>query len=151
MSVCRAYSQIGSSRNFVVKSVEANSSPYGDLFIQADFDAWLAANPGAIAKLGTSRYVVKDPMNFEGVVADSTPLTATYQSILANYDSYTLQDMGNDIVVGTVGSPRLLVFRSVKMPADSASYATGLVGYVVVENNTSDVTRPRFRVAVARA
>ena len=150
MSVSRGYAQIGLARNFVVKATEANSSSYGDLFLDSDFDAWYALHTADVTKLGASHYFVSNAA-FHSVVSGGQPLTATLQVFLQNFDSATLVDMGAEIIIGNIGSPRLLVFRKVKLPADSASYGTGLVGYIVIENNASDMTRPRFRVAVARA
>jgi len=150
MSVSRGYAQIGLARNFVVKAAEANSSAYGDLFLSSDFDAWYALHTADVTKLSPTHYFVADAA-FHSVVSGSDPLNADQKVFLQNFDSATLIDMGAEIIIGNIGTPRMLVFRKIKLPADTASYGTGMVGYVVVENNGSDMTRPRFRVAVARA
>ena len=124
-----------------------NSSGHGDVFLQIDFDEWYAANAAAVTKVG-SVYVVNATSNFKNTddvsVADlpggllGHVLGSNY---LQQYNKRTLVDMGKEISIGIPSNPRLLVFRQ----------GSGLIGYVVTENNASNLTHPRFYMAVARA
>jgi hypothetical protein len=134
-----------------------NSSGHGDVFLQSDFDEWYAANASAVTKVG-SVYVVHANSNFKNTVDVSVGdqpggllghvLGSNY---LQQFNKRTLVDMGKEISIGIPSNPRLLVFRQVALPYDAARQGSGLIGYVVTENNASNLTHPRFYMAVARA
>jgi hypothetical protein len=148
MSVSRGYAQIAPKKNFVV---DVDNNGYGDMFLQSDFDAWYAANAAAVTKVG-SVYVVNSAANFLDIVNGDHVLNHELGSnFLQDYNKHTLVDMGKEISIGMPSNPRMLVFRQVALPFQPALQGTGAVGYVVVENNASNLTRPRFLVAVARA
>ena len=153
MSISRAYAQIGPKKNFVV---DVNSDGHGDVFLQSDFDEWYAENSAAITKIG-NMYVVKNGISFKNTVDVSAGTAGGLlghilgSEYLQQFNKRTLVDMGNEITIGIVSNPRLLVFRKVALPYDATLEGSGLSGYVVVENNASNLTHPRFHVAVARA
>ena len=148
MSVGRGYAQVAPKKNFVV---DVNNNNYGDVFLQSDFDAWYAANSAAVTKVG-SMYVVNSAANFLDTINGSNVLGHVLGSnFLDGYNKHTLVDMGKEISIGMPSNPRMLVFRQVALPFEPALQGTGVVGYVVVENNASNLTRPRFLVSVARA
>lgn len=98
-----------------------------------------------------SVYVVSSAANFIDTINGSNVLGHVLgSSFLQSYNKRTLMDMGKEISIGIPSNPRMLVFRQVALPFEPALQGTGVVGYVV-ENNASDLTRPRFRVSVARA
>ena len=149
MSVGRGYAQVAPKKNFVV---DVDASGWGaNVYLQQDFDAWYAANASAVTQVG-SVYVVNSASNFINTINGSNVLGHVLgSSFLQSYNKRTLMDMGKEISIGMPSNPRMLVFRQVALPFEPALQGTGVVGYVVVENNASDLTRPRFRVSVARA
>jgi len=148
MSVSRGYAQIAPKKNFVV---DVDSSNHGNAFLQSDFDAWYAANAAAVTQVG-SVYIVSSAANFLNTVNGDHVLDHVLGgSFLQDYNKRTLVDMGKEISIGMPSNPRMLVFRQVAFPYDPAAQGSGVVAYVVVENNASPLTRPRFEVAVARA
>lgn len=153
MSISRSYAQIAPKKNFVV---DVNTSGHGDVFLQSDFDEWYAANSAAITKLG-NMYVVKNGISFKNTVDVSSGTVGGLlghtlgSEYLQQFNKRTLVDMGKEITIGIVSNPRLLVFRKVAIPYDATLEGSGLSGYVVTENNASNLTHPRFYVAVARA
>lgn len=157
-SVCRVVAQIAPKKNFAVdiNSTRDGEGDHGDIFLQSDFDTWYAEAAAGITKLG-SMYIVKNSDNFKNVVdvssgSDGTLLGHVLGSrTLINYNKRTLVDLGKEICIGIPSNPRLLVFRQVSFPYDSTLQGSGLIGYVVTENNASNLTHPRFYVAVARA
>jgi len=147
-SISRGYAQIAPKKNFVV---DVNNNGYGDMFLQEDFDAWYAANAAAVTKVG-SVYVVNSAANFLDTINGSNVLGhALGSNFLNDFNKHTLVDMGKEISIGMPSNPRMLVFRQVALPFEPVLQGTGVVGYVVVENNASNLTRPRFLVSVARA
>jgi len=151
MSVTRAIAQIprGLSR-FVV-----NTGPdgFGDFFLQSDFDAWYANNASVLTKLGNGKtgYLVTNN-DFYNVARDLGHTLGS--NFLNDFNDFTLMDMGAEITIGTPAEPRQLVFRKVKLPVTTNVFALDnslLVGFVVTENNNSDMTRPRLLCGVARA
>ena len=151
-SVQSGFANTVSTNNFVVRNFKNDSNyPSGTLFLESDFDTWFSANSTAVTKLG-SYYVVNDSSNVRSIVDDgSHPLDHTpANNILDDYIGYSLRDMGKEICIGTDSDPRLLVFSKVKLPYVSSVAYGGIVGYVVTQNNTTDLTRPRLRVYVCR-
>jgi hypothetical protein len=147
MSVSRGYAQVAPKKNFVV---DVDSNNYGNAYLPVDFDTWYDANASAITKVG-SVYVVNSAADFIDTINGSNVLGHVLgSSFLDNYNKRTLVDMGKEISIGIPSNPRMLVFRQVAFPYDPATQGTGLVAYVVVENNASNLTRPRFLVSVCR-
>jgi hypothetical protein len=148
MSVTRAIAQIprGQSR-FVVNT---GNNGHGDMFLQSDFDEWYANNASVLTKLGNGKtgYLITNN-DFYNVARD-LPHELGFD-FLQQYDDFTLMDMGAEITMGTPAEPRQIVFRKVKLPSASDDLGNSLVGYVVTENNHSDMTRPRLLCAVARS
>ena len=140
MSISRAYAQIAPKKNFVV---DVDTSGWGaNVYLPVDFDTWYAANIGAITKLGNI-YVVNNGFDFNDTVNGSNVLGHVLgDSFLQNYNKHTLVDMGKEISIGVVSNPRMLVFRQVALPFEPSMQGTGIVGYVVVENNSSTLTVP---------
>jgi hypothetical protein len=149
MSVSRGYAQVAPKKNFVV---DVDTSGWGaNVYLQQDFDTWYAANAAAVTQVG-SVYVVNSAADFIDTINGSNVLGHVLgSSFLQSYNKRTLMDMGKEISIGIPSNPRMLVFRQVALPFEPSAQGTGVVGYVVVENNASDLTRPRFRVSVARA
>jgi len=149
MSVSRAFAQVAPKKNFVV---DINGNNHGDLFLQSDFDEWYAAAMTAVTKLG-NMYIVKNAANFKNTVDVSVGssgylLGHTLGSYyLDQFDKRTLIDLGKEITIGIPTNPRVLVFRQVGISIDGANR----VGYVVTENNDTNLSHPRFYIAVARA
>ena len=131
--------------------MDVNNRGYGDAFLQSDFDAWYAANAASVTKVG-SVYVVNSAANFLNTIIGSNPLNhALGSNFLDGYNKHSVVDMGKEISIGMPSNPRMLVFRQVAIPYDPAAQGSGLIAYIVVENNAVDLTRPRFLIAVARA
>ena len=153
MSISRGYAQIAPKKNFVV---DVNADGHGDVFLQSDFDEWYSENSASITKTG-SMYVVHANANFKNTVDVSAGTSGGLlghvlgSEYLSQFNKRTLVDMGKEITIGIPSNARLLVFRQVAIPYNAALQGSGLVGYVVTENNASNLTHPRFHVAVARA
>jgi hypothetical protein len=137
-----------------------NNGPNGDetvLFLESDFTAWLAAtdNQDNLSKVG-NLYIVK------GARADQVLRgVAGFQQLNHSGDNVdagvVLNDMGGDIRVWSQSTDEAVVFRRVQVPPSvtdagngSPDGEAGQVGYVVVDNNIFNMTRPRFQVTVAR-
>ena len=128
-----------------------------DMFLQGDFDNWVAANSGLIEKVGDV-YSIRGTTSgttFSDVLRGNSGATVLgYSSSLdTSGDNYyeSIQNLGKEIRVGNGVESNLLVFRLVAGPGPSTTEGVnpGRVGYIVVENNATDMTRPRFRVQVA--
>ena len=146
-----AYSQ-RLSKNFL--TVQNNQTV---LFLESDFTAWLAAtaNKNNLSKVG-SLYIVK------GARADQVLRGVDgFQELNHSGDNVdagiVLNDMGGDIRVWSQSTDEAVVFRRVQVPPSISGAGTGnpggeprQVGYVVVDNNIFNMTRPRFQVTVAR-
>ena len=136
------------TRNFVnTQDVgQGEQGPY--FFTQGDIDSWAADNSDTVTKIG-SVFVIS-AANFVSVTENLNHSNPTIDS------RKTLKDMGKDVIIGTPSQARLLVLRKVQQysPASAANGSgdPALNGYVVVENNTSDLggNGGRFMVKVAR-
>ena len=149
----RGFAQVAPKKNFVV---DVNNSGYGDMFLQSDFDAWYADAATAVTKLG-NMYIVNNAANFKNTVDVSSGSSGYLlghtlgSNYLDQFNKRTLIDLGKEITIGIPSYPRLLVFRQVSIPFDSTLQGSNFVGYVVTENNATDLSHPRFYMAVARA
>ena len=123
-----------------------------DMFTEEDIANFVKDNRPFVKKLG-STYVVSETSNdFKDLIEDgATGLTASN----ATGDENTIvKDMGKEVRFGTSSESSLIVMRLVQLVGPSLSNGTAdayngdALGYVVVENNTSDVTG--FDVGVAR-
>jgi hypothetical protein len=141
-----AYSQ-RLTKNFVTG--QTSSGDVTDVFLDSDFENWLSANSANVSKVG-SLYIVK------GAAVDVVLRGEGGFSILEHSGNdinsgVTLNDMGKEIRVGSASTSDYVVFRRVQVPGTiSNEGGGGQVGYIVIDNNMSDLTRPRFRVTVAR-
>ena len=135
------------------------------LFSDNAVDVWYAANAAKITKIGNV-YIVPGtaPANtFVNVVNDAdddygNPRLGgnSDETVSRVEDRKSLKDFGTEVVIGTLAEPRLLVLRRVQEYASSTnggrSGDPALTGYVVTENNCSDLSgnSGRFTVRVAR-
>lgn len=142
-SIGRGFSQVTS--NFVVKTIDG----YGDMFLPVDFNTWYSNNSAALTKVSDSIYLVNDETNFATIAKNLGHVLGS--NYLQQFNAHTAKDMGVEISIGIASDPRLLVFRRAKMPSVDTNFGSGQAGYVVTENNVSNLTRPRFEVAVARS
>jgi hypothetical protein len=142
------------SRSFVV-----NSAPGFGLYLQSDVDAWQTANSSYVKKLGTT-YVVKPTVTktFHLILYDvANPGNALDPTGAPNLSlNQTLKDLGKEIRIGTASETSLLVLRLVQFPGPSTSngipdnFDNGGTGYIVVENNATDLSDDEFQVYVSR-
>jgi hypothetical protein len=114
------------------------------IIAQSDLDSWYATYSNSITKVTDSVYVVTG--NFVSIVSN------------LNHQDYvvgrkTVVDMGKTIYIGNSTNAELLVLQKIQNFGLSTNGGLcGDVGYVVVENNCSDLgtTAGRFMVRVAR-
>lgn len=129
-------------------------------FSQTDVNDWLAANASVVNVLGS--LVLIDGTSAGTTLTDvvlgngsATELDHTNDII---NDRKTLKDMGKELLIGTTANPRTLVLRQVQRYSASSTSPNGdglnpnYNGYVVVENNSSELqgNTGRFTVSVAR-
>lgn len=149
MSTTRAIAQIPRGQGRFV--VNTGNDTYGDMFLESDFDEWYNNYSSVVQKLGKFSYLVVGA-DFSDTVRNNIPHVLGSRFLQDNgYNHFTLIDMGAEITIGTPVNPRILVFRKVKLPADSDDFGNARVGYVVTENNADDLDRPRLACVVARS
>ncbi len=124
-----------------------------DFFLQSDFDTWYQANRQYITKVTESMYIVNgdSPYSVSQLLrgVDGAPNVLEYDSTIDF--NITLEDMSKEIRVGSLKNSESVVFRKVKTPGNGLPDGPlSQTGYVVIENNERDLTRPRFKVSVAR-
>ncbi len=145
------------TRSFVNNT--ANGESGIRVFLESDFTAWVAANPGLINTIG-SLYIIPGTApgtTFVDVITgESSPpyasATALGYSGGTLTQQKTLRDLGTEIVIGNGIDSRLLVFRRVAAYFTSTEGQDATVGYVPIENNCEDLgpSYGRFTVRVAR-
>lgn len=124
-----------------------------DFFLESNFNTWYQSNKQYVSKVSESMYIVNNdsPYSVSQLLrgVDGAPGVLDYDSTIQF--NITLEDMSKEIRVGSLKNSESVVFRKVKTPGiglpDGPSSETG---YVVIENNELDLTRPRFKVSVAR-
>jgi hypothetical protein len=117
------------------------------VFTQNNIDSWLSGNASDLSVVGSLITVIGDAPAFYNVV-NNLNYDGTYDA------RKTLLDLGKEIIIGCSADSRLLVLRKVRAygPAYQAG-DDGKTGYIVVENNTTDLAPSnwgRFTVRVAR-
>ncbi len=133
------------TRTFVC--TQESDDHYGTYYFNnAAIQSWFDANTDAITKVSEGLYIVANSANFASVM-DDLETSGRYTA------RKTLIDFGKDIVIGNEANSRLLVLRRVQVFGAAAVGGDGGEGYVVVENNTTDLATNdagRFTVRVAR-
>ena len=147
MSSVLRFSSQNLSRSFVVTQDDNNGEGGAYFFAQSDIDTWYANNEANISKVGRL-YTIPSAV-FYTVVSD---LNYSLPTILQRK---TIKDMGTEVVIGNDIVSRLLVLRRVEryFPSSVGGGGTSDVGYVVVENNCTDLAPSnwgRLTVRVAR-
>jgi hypothetical protein len=123
-----------------------------NLYLQSDIDTWVAANSPLVEKIG-SLYLINgnsSGTNFRDVLVGYNGATILEHSIGTEFvnSRHTIRDLGKEIYFGTSQQSKIVVMRLVQLSSSDDSGAGGRVGYVVTQNNRSDITRPRFLVNV---
>jgi hypothetical protein len=140
------------TKNFLtVQNSSSNDANETVIFLESDFATWLAAtaNRNNISKVG-SLYIVKG-VAVDVVLRGDNGFTILNHSGVNVDAGITLNDMGGEIRVGSATSSDYVVFRRIQVPGTiSNEGGGGQVGYVVIDNNMINLTRPRFKVTVAR-
>ena len=127
-------------------------------FNESDFDEWYADNASAITKLGSGLYIIPGTTSgttFQEVLTGDGPGNSLSPGNDRIEERKTLLDMGKEIIIGNSKNSRLIVFRRVQKYSASTgpgSAAAGDNGYVLIENNCSDLgdNSGRFTIRVAR-
>jgi hypothetical protein len=124
-------------------------------FSDSDLATWVSANSSNVQQIG-SVYIV-DSASGKTVVdvilgnGSATELIPTNGLIT---DRKNLKDLGKEVFIGSNIDSRVLVLRRVQRYVDTSSgngsSNSNDVGYVVVENNASNLSGNNFRVSVAR-
>jgi len=126
-----------------------NSLGYTALFTETNFTNWAndANNRAYISKVG-NLYIITDASPDEVLRGVSGFTVLDHSNVNTGIP---LNDMGYEVRVGSPDTNDYVVFRRVQVPNTIANTGGGgQVGYVVIDNNMSDLTRPRFQVTVAR-
>jgi len=145
-SVSAAYSQRLTKNLLTLKNWNSDDT---DVFLESDFENWLSANSANVSKLG-SLYLVSGA-TADVVLRGVSGFTALEHSGNTLNSGIALNDMGKEIRVGSKSTSDFVVFRRVQVPGTiSNEGGGGQVGYVVIDNNMINLTRPRFQVTVAR-
>lgn len=131
------------TRTFVITQGPDQTGVY--YFTKENVDSWFESNMDDIRKVSGSFYIITgsfvntmNNLNYEGT-----------------WDGRkSLIDFGKEIIFGNERESRLIVLRRVQFFGDASAGADGHEGYVVVENNTTNLAPSdwgRFTVRVARA
>ena len=144
-SVSRQFSQ-RASKNLLTMYTPVYSSAI-PFFLESDFNDWVEANSQYVTRVGNVITVTGVP------VTDVLRGTGSYSILEHNgnniYVGKTVNNMGKTIYIGSSTESEYLVFTRVQVPGTLANEGhAGAVGYVVTDNNCSDLTRPRFQVCV---
>ena len=131
-SVLRFTSQ-NVTKSFVVTQDDNTGEGGAYFFAQSDIDTWYADNEANISKVGRL-YTIPNAVFYSVVYS----LGHSLPSILQRK---TIKDMGTEVVIGNNIVSRLLVLRRVEryFPSSVGGGGTNDVGYVVVENNCTDL------------
>ena len=138
------------SRGFAQR-VTKNFAAVGEtrLFLEEDFDNWVAANSNNVSRLG-STFIVTDALVTD-VLRGVNGFTVLEHSGNSVYEGKSLNDLGKELRVGSLNQSEYVTFRKIQVGGQiSNAGGGGSVGYVVIDNNCDDLTRPRFEVHVAR-
>lgn len=155
MSSVQSYFSQPLTRKLAVTQ-DGNNGVY--FYSAADVDTWYNANKSKITKLSDSMYIVPGSTSgstFEDVLSGGGGATELDYTLPFITDRKTITDMGKEIVFGNLINSRLFVLRKVQSYTQSSvggSLSSDDTGYVVVENNCSDLqgNLGRFTVRVAR-
>lgn len=146
-SVSRQFSQ-RASKNFLTMytNVYSNNIPF---FLESDINNWVAANSQYVTRVG-SVITVTGALVTSVLRGQDGPYTEMEHSGDNINVGKTVNNMGKTIVIGSPTESEYLVLTRVQVPGGyAAEGGNGAVGYVVTDNNCSDLTRPRFQVCVA--
>jgi hypothetical protein len=130
------------TRTFTVTQGPDSTGVY--YFTQSTIDSWYSSNSSDLSKVSDGLYIVTG--NFYNTM-NNLNSTGTYDG------RKTLIDFGKEIVFGNSVNSRLIVLRRVQFFGAASIGGDGSEGYVVVENNTTDLAPSdwgRFTVRVAR-
>lgn len=144
------------TRTFVVTQDNNNGENGAYCFSQADVDSWYEADKARIVKVSKSLLIIPGTASgytlYDVLMGNNgAPADLNYSTIIQ--DRKSLIDMGKEIVIGNAQESRLLVLRYVKSYCNAATGQDAVFGYVVVENNTTELApnnAGRFTVRVAR-
>ena len=144
------------TRNFAVTQGEWGAY----FFSQLDVNNWLNANASRVTVLGSLVLIdgTTAGNTFKDVVLGDNGATELDHSNDRIEDRKTIKDMGKELLIGTTANPRTLVLRQVQRYSASTRSPNGdglnpnYNGYVVVENNSSELQQNtgRFTIRVAR-
>ena len=126
------------------------------IFLPSDIQSWFSLNQHLVQQLG-SLYVVRGSQFVIGgkINPGYGELNSTASTIPSNV---ILRDLGKEIRIGwiknQVNESSLLVLRYVQLIGDSMHNGIPTdprsVGYVLIENNTTDLTNSKYSVTVTR-
>jgi hypothetical protein len=130
-SVLRHIAQVP-TRTFIVTQDESSSERGPYYFLPETVEAWIASEAANMTVVGKT------------IVIPS----ADFSNVLDNLNSderfrvrLNLQDLGTQYVIGNEVNSRLIVLRRVmNSGAISVGGGGGVVAYICIENNTSDLT-----------
>lgn len=121
-------------------------------FSDRDLATWVSANSPNVSKIG-SLYLVNG-ISVDDVLNGNNGATALLPTNGLIRERKNLKDLGKEVYIGTSGEVRVLVLRRVQRYVDTSSNngSSNLndVGYVVVENNATNLSGDDFHVRVAR-
>ena len=146
-SVGRQFSQ-RISKNFITiyTNVYPNSIPF---FLESDFNDWVAENSQYVSRVGNV-ITVRGALVTDVLRGENGPYDVLAHSGANINVGKTVNNMGKTIFIGSSTESEFLVFTRVQVPGTISNEGrAGAVGYVVTDNNCSDLTRPRFQVCVA--
>jgi hypothetical protein len=116
-------------------------------FLESDFNAWFQNNSNYVARVG-SVYTVTGA-SVTDVLRGDGPYTQLNHSGDNIALGKTINNMGKKILIGSSSESEFIVFTRVQVPGLIINEGKGgAIGYVVTDNNCSDLTRPRFQVGV---
>jgi hypothetical protein len=156
MSSTSSYYSQPLTRAYALTQNTNNGEQGAYFFADSDFTDWLAANGSKIQNLG-SVYIIPGTNNgskFVDVLTGNGATALDHTNPIIT-ERKALKDMGKQIIIGNGVESRLLIFRRVQRyisSTEGGALDKTLTGYVVTENNASDLqgNTGRFTVRVAR-
>ena len=155
-SIAARYSQ-PITRAYTVTQNTDNGEQGAYFFADSDFDTWVAENGTKIQRIGSVFIIpgTRSGSNFVDVLRGNNGGVELNHTNVIIGDRKAIKDMGKEIIIGNSVESRLIIFRRVQRyisSTEGGSLSGNDTGYVVTENNTSDLggNAGRFTVRVAR-
>jgi hypothetical protein len=160
-SIAASYAQ-RKTKTLLPRLPTSRSNNSIDVYLQSDLDTWVQANPGKIVKVGNVYSVpgtssgstlidVLSGYNGATQLEWSKRINILGDEIDDNYYYKSIDNFGKKVYIGNGVNSELLVLCRVQNAGDDVNNSGPdvVTGYVMVENQIVNLTKPRFYVQVS--